>query len=80
MFLCDGPVKSADLRVDGVAVVFGSQIGGDDDLGGVEAVVFEVGEEAIDGTGGISLSVGGHGGKRSSSHPCNRPNPETALF
>src|SRR5208283_1562797 len=36
VFLFDGPVKAADLIVGGVAVVFGAQVGGDDDLGGVE--------------------------------------------
>ena len=54
VFLFDGPVKAADLIVGGVAVVFGAQVGGDDDLGGVEAVV-EVGEEAIHGLGGVSF-------------------------
>ena len=55
VFLFDGPVKAADLIVGGVAVVFGSQVGGDDDLGGVEAMVFEMGEEAIHGQGGVSF-------------------------
>ena len=55
MFLFDGPVKAADLIVDGVAVVFGSQVGGDDDLGGVDAMVFEMGEEAIRSEGGVSF-------------------------
>ena len=39
----------------GVAVVFGAEVGGDDDLGGVEAVIFEMGEEAIHGQGGVSF-------------------------
>ena len=55
MFLFDGPVKAADLIVGGVAVVFGAEVGGDDDLGGIEAVVFEMGEEAIRGQGGVSF-------------------------
>ena len=55
VFLFDGPVKAADLIVGGVAVVFGAEVGGDDDLGGVEAMVFEMGEEAIHGQGGVSF-------------------------
>ena len=55
IFLFDGPVKAADLIVGGVAVVFGAEVGGDDDLRGVEAVVFEMGEEAIHGQGGVSF-------------------------
>lgn len=55
MFLFDSPVKAADLIVDGVAIVFGAEVGGDDDLGSVDAVVFEMGEEAIHGEGGVSF-------------------------
>ena len=55
VFLFDGPVKAADLVMHSVAVVFGAQVGGDNDLGGFEAVVFEMGEEAIHGQGGVSF-------------------------
>jgi len=55
VFLLDGPVEAAHLVVSGVAVIFGAQVGGDDDLGSVEAMVIEMGEEAIHSQGGVGF-------------------------
>lgn len=54
-FLFDGPVEAAGLVMGGVAVKLASQIGGDDNPGGVDAVVFEVLEEPIHGEGGVGF-------------------------
>jgi len=55
MFLFDRQMEATDLVVDGIAIKFDSQIGGEDDLGGIDAVVFEVLEKAVDGEGGIGF-------------------------
>jgi len=54
-FLFDGAVEAAGLVMGGVAVKLASQVGGDDNPGGVDAVVFEVLEEPIHGEGGVGL-------------------------
>ena len=55
IFMFDSEVKAAGLVVGGVAVKRSSQVGGEDDLGSVDTVVFEMLEEAIHREGGISV-------------------------
>ncbi len=53
--LLDGSMEAGGLEMGGVAVKLASQVGGDDDAGGVEPVVFEMLEEAIHRKGGVGF-------------------------
>ena len=55
VFLFDGQMETTDLVVDGIAIEFDAQIGGEDDLGRIDAVVFEVFKKAVDGEGGVGF-------------------------
>jgi len=53
--LLDGEMKTLGPVVDSVAVELHAQVGGDDDLRGVDPVVPEVAQEALDGQCGVGL-------------------------
>ena len=55
IFLLDGRVETAQLIMDGIPVELASQIGGEDDLSRVHAMLFKVFEKTIHGEGGISF-------------------------
>lgn len=53
--LLDGKVKALGSVVNGIAIEFAAQVGGDDDLVGIDAVALEVLEEAMDAEGRIGF-------------------------
>ena len=55
VFLLDGGVETAELVMNGIPIELAAQIGGDDHLGSIQAVVFKVFEKTIGGEGGIGF-------------------------
>ena len=53
--LLDGEVKALRAVVKGIAIEFAAQVGGDDDLAGIDVVALEVFEEAFDAKGRIGF-------------------------
>lgn len=53
--LLEGEVEAADSIITGIAIELRTQVGGEGDGGGVQAMIFEVLEEALDGEGGIGF-------------------------
>lgn len=55
IFLLDGQMEALGSVMNGIAIEFDAQIGGEDDLRSIDAVVFEVLEKAVDGEGGVGF-------------------------
>ena len=53
--LLDGEVKALGAVVDGVAVKFRAQVGSDDGLASIDAMLLEVSEETLDAQGGVGF-------------------------